>query len=51
MPPPDLKQLALGDRVQDSLLVLEIDQRESARGGFTTLNALTFHNVSPSLAP
>jgi 3'-5' exoribonuclease len=37
MPPPDLKQLAVGERVQDPLLVLEVEQRESARGGFTTL--------------
>jgi 3'-5' exoribonuclease len=43
MPPPDLKQLALGDRVQDSLLVLEIDQRESARGNFTTLTLGNCH--------
>jgi 3'-5' exoribonuclease len=37
MPPPDLKQLAVGDRVQDPLLVLEVEQRDSAGGGFTTL--------------
>ncbi len=43
MPPPDLKQLAIGDRVQDPLLVLEIEQRESARGGFTTLTLGNCH--------
>ena len=35
--PPDLKQLAVGDRVQDPLLVLEVEQRDSGRGAFTTL--------------
>ena len=35
--PPDLKQLAVGDRVQDPLLVVEVEHRDSARGGFTTL--------------
>jgi 3'-5' exoribonuclease len=34
---PDLKQLAVGDRVQDPLLVVEVEHRDSARGGFTTL--------------
>jgi 3'-5' exoribonuclease len=35
--PADLKQLAVGDRVQDPLLVVEVEHRDSARGGFTTL--------------
>jgi 3'-5' exoribonuclease len=35
--PPDLKQLAVGDRLQDPLLVVEVEHRDSARGGFTTL--------------
>jgi 3'-5' exoribonuclease len=35
--PPDLKQLAVGERVQDPLLVVEVEHRDSARGGFTTL--------------
>jgi 3'-5' exoribonuclease len=39
--PPDLKLLAVGDRVQDPLLVLEVEQRDSPRGAFTTL---TFGN-------
>jgi 3'-5' exoribonuclease len=32
-----MKQLAVGDRVQDPLLVVEVEHRDSARGGFTTL--------------
>lgn len=35
--PPDLKQLTVGDRVQNPLLVVEVEHRDSARGGFTTL--------------
>jgi 3'-5' exoribonuclease len=35
--PLDLKRLSPGQRVQDPFLVLEIDQRDSARGSFTTL--------------
>jgi 3'-5' exoribonuclease len=35
--PPDLKQLAVGDRVHAPLLVVEVEHRDSARGGFTTL--------------
>jgi len=34
---PDLKQLAVGDRVQNPLLVVEVEHRDSVRGGFTTL--------------
>ena len=34
---PDLKRLAVGDRVQTPLLVVEVQHRDSARGGFTTL--------------
>ena len=48
MPPPDLKQLAVGDRVQDPLLVLEVEQRESARGGFTTLTLGNGHGRLPT---
>ena len=40
---PDLKQLAVGDRVQDSLLVVEVEHRDSARGGFTTLTLANRH--------
>ena len=35
--PPDLKRLALGERLQDPLLVLGIDQRDASRGPFTIL--------------
>jgi len=48
MPPPDLKQLAPGDRVQDPLLVLEVEQRETARGGFTTLTLGNCHGQLPT---
>ena len=40
---PDLKQLAAGDRVQDRLLVVEVEHRDSARGGFTTLTLANRH--------
>jgi hypothetical protein len=30
--PPDLKRLSLGERLQDPLLVLGIDQRDASRG-------------------
>ena len=40
---PDLKQLAVGDRVRNSLLVVEVEHRESARGGFTTLMLANRH--------
>jgi 3'-5' exoribonuclease len=39
--PPDLSQLVVGDRVDGALLVAEVEYRDSARGGFTTL---TFRN-------
>jgi 3'-5' exoribonuclease len=39
----DLKQLAVGDRVQDRLLVVEVEHRDSARGGFTTLTLANRH--------
>ena len=45
---PDLSRLAVGDRVQDPLLVLDVDQRESARGGFTTLTLGNSHGQLPS---
>jgi 3'-5' exoribonuclease len=34
---PDLTRLAVGERLQDPLLVLGIDQRDTNRGPFTTL--------------
>jgi 3'-5' exoribonuclease len=39
----DLKHLAVGDRVQDPLLVVEVEHRDSARGGFTTLTLANRH--------
>jgi 3'-5' exoribonuclease len=39
----DPKQLAVGDRVQDPLLVVEVEHRDSARGGFTTLTLANRH--------
>ena len=35
--PPDLRHLVVGDRIQDPLLVLEIEQRETSKGPFTTI--------------
>jgi 3'-5' exoribonuclease len=35
--PLDLRQLVVGDRVQDPLLVLEVMHRDAGTGGFTTL--------------
>jgi len=35
--PPDLRKLAVVDRVHAPLLVVEVEHRDSARGGFTTL--------------
>lgn len=46
MAPPNLRDLAVGDRVQDPLLVLEVIQRESAKGGFTRM---TLGNASGRL--
>ncbi len=45
-PPPDLRQLVPGNRIQDSLLVLEIEHRDTGTGGFTTL---VLGNASGSL--
>jgi 3'-5' exoribonuclease len=41
--PPDLKQLAVGSRVQDALLVVDVEQRDSARGPFTILTLGNCH--------
>ncbi len=41
--PPDLKQLAVGSRVQDPLLVVDVEQRDSARGPFTILTLGNCH--------
>ena len=46
--PPDLKQLAVGDRIQDPLRVVEIEHRESARGAFTTLTLGNRHGKLPT---
>jgi 3'-5' exoribonuclease len=46
--PPDLKQLGVGERVQDPLLVLGVEHRESARGGFTTLTLGNCHGQLPT---
>ncbi|MFL5494669.1 MAG: HD domain-containing protein [Gemmatimonadales bacterium] len=35
--PPDLKRLAVGECLQDPLLVLGVDQRDTSRGPFTIL--------------
>jgi 3'-5' exoribonuclease len=45
--PADLRHLIVGDRVQGPLLVLEVEYRESARGGFTML---TFGNCHGRIA-
>jgi 3'-5' exoribonuclease len=44
---PDLRHLIVGDRVQGPLVVLEVEYRDSARGGFTTL---TFGNCHGRIA-
>jgi 3'-5' exoribonuclease len=41
--PPDLKWLAVGERLQDSLLVLGVDQRDASRGPFTILTLGNCH--------
>ena len=46
--PPDLSRLVVGDRVQDPLLVTDVDQRESARGAFTTLTLGNRYGQLPS---
>jgi 3'-5' exoribonuclease len=48
MPPPDLKRLSLGERLQDPLVVLEVDQRDSARGSFTTFTLGNCHGRLPT---
>ena len=48
MPPLDLKRVSLGQRLQDPLLVLEIGQRESAGGAFTTLTLANCHGRLPT---
>jgi 3'-5' exoribonuclease len=35
--PPDLSRLAIGDRVNDALLVLDVEHRDAPGGGFTLL--------------
>jgi 3'-5' exoribonuclease len=46
--PPDLSRLVVGDRVQDPLLVIDVDHRESAGGGFTTLTLGNSHGKLPT---
>jgi 3'-5' exoribonuclease len=46
--PPDLKQLAVGDRIQDTLRVVEVEHRESARGAFTMLTLGNRHGELPT---
>jgi 3'-5' exoribonuclease len=46
--PTDLKQLVVGDRVQDPLRVVEVEHRESARGAFTTLTLGNRHGELPT---
>jgi 23S rRNA maturation-related 3'-5' exoribonuclease YhaM len=41
--PPDLKRLALGERLQDPLLVLGVEQRVTSRGPFTMLTLGNCH--------
>lgn len=45
---PDLARLAVGERVDHPLLVVEIEHRESARGGFTTLTLANRHGRLPT---
>jgi 3'-5' exoribonuclease len=46
--PPDLKQLIVGDRVQDPLLVMEVEHRDSANGPFTVLTLGNCHGRLPT---
>ncbi len=46
--PPDLARLAVGDRVEHALLVVAVEHRESARGGFTTLTLGNRHGRLPT---
>ncbi|MEO7985229.1 MAG: HD domain-containing protein [Gemmatimonadales bacterium] len=41
--PPNLKLLAIGDRVQDPLLVLEVESRDTLKGSFTTITLGNCH--------
>jgi 3'-5' exoribonuclease len=45
---PDLARMAVGERLNDRLLVLEVEHRESARGGFTLLTLGNRHGRLPS---
>ncbi len=46
--PPDLKQLVVGDRVQDPLLVVDVEHRDTAKGPFTTLTLGNCHGRLPT---
>ncbi len=46
--PADLARLAVGDRLEEALLVVDIEHRESARGGFTTLTLGNCHGRLPT---
>ena len=46
--PSDLAHIRVGDRVQDVLLVLEIERRASSRRGFTTLTLGNRHGRLPT---
>ena len=46
--PPDLKQLAMGERVEDALRVVAVEHRESARGSFTLLTLGNRHGELPT---
>jgi hypothetical protein len=41
--PPDLKRLAVGERLQGPLLVLGVDRRDASRGPFTLLTLGNCH--------
>ena len=41
--PSDLSRLAVGDRVTDALLVLDVEHRDSPGGGFTLLTLANRH--------
>ena len=41
--PPNLKLLAIGDRIQDPLLVLEVESRDTLKGSFTTITLGNCH--------
>ncbi len=46
--PPDLARMVVGERLNDSLLVLEVEHRESPRGAFTLLTLGNRHGKLPS---